>query len=141
MKKYLMYGFIGAVVVFFVALFYYLATYKQPVTIEDNVFKINDWNNPEYIENNMMVIHKGSVINIMEPEDTLKSEVIVRVESNDSVNNSYLVYLVDTVKYQLNDSIVEKKALNIGKYLYEETTDSVRTLLVYLTDEARELYK
>ena len=141
MKKYLMYGFIGAVVVFFVALFYYLATYEQPVTIEDSVFKINDWNNPEYIENNMMVIHKGSVINIMEPEDTLKSEVIVRVESNDSVNNSYLVYLVDTVKYQLNDSIVEKKALNIGKYLYEETTDSVRTLLVYLTDGARELYK
>lgn len=141
MKKYLMYGFIGAVIVFFVALFYYLATYEQPVTIEDNVFKINDWNNPEYIENNMMVIHKGSVINIMEPEDTLKSEVIVRVESNDSVNSSYLVYLVDTVKYQLNDSIVEKKALNIGKYLYEETTDSVRTLLVYLTDEARELYK
>ena len=142
MRKVLKYGFIAAFAVFFVAFLYFVFTYTEPVTIESNVFKINDWNHPEYIENNTTVIHEGSVVDIMEAEDSLKSEVIVKVKSNvpDTVERYFLVYLVDTVKYQLEDSVIEKKVLNIGKYLYEETTDNVRTLPVYLTDEARELY-
>ena len=141
MKKYLLYGLGVVAVVIIFAVVVLLANPSVP-TIKGDIFSINDWNHPEYIENNMTVIHEGSVVNIMEAEDSLKSEVIVKVKSNvpDTIERYFLVYLVDTVKYQLEDSIVEKKVLNIGKYLYEETSDSVRTLPVYLTDEARELY-
>lgn len=138
MKKYLLYG-LGVVAV--VVIFAVVALLVNPSipTIKGDTFRINDWNHPEYIELNTENI-QGTVIKEMKSDvETMFDCIIERY--NPYIGRNFLVYYVDTIKHPVGEVTDTIPGIKIGTYLYEESVDVVRTLPVYLSKGAAELYK
>lgn len=137
MRNYLKYGLLVFVVIFIVAGIFYLATPKMP-TIKSDVFSIEDWNHPEYIENNVFSVNDGVVIKEMPSESENLYDCIIEVPGS---RGPALVYYVDTIHRAIGDSVNNVEGIKIGTYNYEESVDMVRRVPVYLSKEAIKLYK
>lgn len=138
MKKYLLYGMGVVAVVFIFAVVVLLSKPSTPI-IKGNTFNINDWNHPEYIELNTEDI-QGTVIKEMESESENMFDCIIE-RLNSYTGDTFLVYYVDTIKHPVGEVTDTIPGIKIGTYLYEESVDVVRTLPVYLSKGAAELYK
>ena len=138
MKKYLLYGLGVVAVVIIFAVVVLLANPSVP-TIKGDIFSINDWNHPEYIEMNTEGI-QGTVVKEMKSESKNMFDCIIE-RLNSYTGDTFLVYYVDTIKHPVGEVTDTIPGIKIGTYLYEESVDVVRTLPVYLSKGAAELYK
>lgn len=130
------------VAVFVIALGFWAFSGTHTPTIESDVFQIEKWNDAEYIENNVFSIKDGVVIKKMVSDNPMLFDVIVEMEGStlnaDGTPRTYLVYFVDTLERGVGDEIAYEKVIKVGRYLYEESIDVVRTLPVYLSNSAIE---
>lgn len=125
-----------------IALGFLFFNVNTPETIKSDVFNIEEWNDSEYIENNVFSIKDGVVLKKMVSDNPMLFDVIVEIPSNtvntDGSTRTYLVYFVDTLEREPGDEIAYEQVVKVGRYLYEESIDMVRTLPVYLSNSAIE---
>lgn len=138
MKKYLLYGISIISVIIIFAVIMMLANPSTP-TIKSDIFSINDWNHPEYIELNTENI-QGTVIKEMKSESENMFDCIIE-RLNSYTGNTFLIYYVDTIQHPVGEVTDTIPGVKIGTYLYEESVDVVRTLPVYMSIGATKLYK
>ena len=138
MKKYLVYGIsiISIIIIFAVIM---MLTNPSTPTIKSDIFSINDWNHPEYIELNTENI-QGTVIKEMKSESENMFDCIIE-RLNSYTGNTFLIYYVDTIQHPVGEVTDTIPGVKIGTYLYEESVDVVRTLPVYMSIGATKLYK
>ena len=138
MKKYLLYGIsiISIIIIFAVIM---MLTNPSTPTIKSDIFSINDWNHPEYIELNTENI-QGTVIKEMKSESENMFDCIIE-RLNSYTGNTFLIYYVDTIQHPVGEVTDTIPGVKIGTYLYEESVDVVRTLPVYMSIGATKLYK
>lgn len=125
-----------------IALGFLVFNVNAPETIKSDVFEIEKWNDTEYIENNVFSIKDGVVLKKMVSDNPMLFDVIVEMPSadlnDDGTARTYLVYFVDTLEREPGDEIAYERVIKVGRYLYEESMDMVRTLPVYLSNSAIE---
>ena len=125
-----------------IALGFLVFNVNTPETIKSDVFEIEKWNDAEYIENNVFSIKDGVVLKKMVSDNPMLFDVIVEMPStslnSDGTARTYLVYFVDTLEREPGDEITYERVIKVGRYLYEESVDMVRTLPVYLSNSAIE---
>ena len=138
MKKYLLYGISIISIIIIFAVIMMLANPATP-TIKSDIFSINDWNHPEYIELNTENI-QGTVIKEMKSESENMFDCIIE-RLNSYTGNTFLIYYVDTIQHPVGEVTDTIPGVKIGTYLYEESVDVVRTLPVYMSIGATKLYK
>lgn len=136
MKKVVVYGIVVALVVCLIAAIFMLVNPSTP-TIKSNVFDVEEWNTPEYIESHMFSIHQGVVLKKMESDNENLFDCLIEVKSN-TTDNTYLVYYVDKVEHPVGEEVSELSGVWIAHYNYEESIDVVRRLPVYASMEAIE---
>lgn len=138
MKKYLLYG-LGVIAVVFIFAVIVLLSKPSTPTIKSDIFSLNDWNHPEYIELNTENI-QGTVIKEMKSESENMFDCIIE-RLNSYTGNTFLIYYVDTIQHPVGEVTDTIPGVKIGTYLYEESVDVVRTLPVYMSIGATKLYK
>ena len=135
-------GLAICVTVIVIALGFLVFNVNTPETIKSDVFEIEKWNDAEYIENNVFSIKDGVVLKKMVSDNPMLFDVIVEMPStslnSDGTARTYLVYFVDTLEREPGDEITYERVIKVGRYLYEESVDMVRTLPVYLSNSAIE---